>query len=113
MFFIWFNVLNLLHLCILDISIIQVFAAITADAKLQIWDLSVSNLDPIESYDTSIDDVTAEVKEEVVEVVKEERTSTAGGKPGTAASSAARYEVHLMMTIIFTFMLLYPLMNLF
>ena len=72
----------------------QVFAAITSDAKLQIWDLSVSILDPVESYDTSVDDVTAAAKEPAADaaaaVVEAERGSTAASAKPT---SAARYEV--------------------
>ena len=36
-----------------------IFAAITADAKLQIWDLSVSSIDPVVVLDTAADDVIA------------------------------------------------------
>ena len=35
-----------------------VFAAVTQNGMLQIWDLSVSCLDPVVSYDTTVDDVT-------------------------------------------------------
>ena len=34
-----------------------IFAAITNDAKLQLWDLSVSSIDPVVVLDTSSDDV--------------------------------------------------------
>jgi WD40 repeat protein len=71
-----------------------VFAAVTADARLQIWDLQVSCLDPVESYDTSVDDCTIVPKEVVAEAAKEEGnragTSTTA-KPNTAAGT--RYEV--------------------
>eukprot|EP01041_Mallomonas_annulata_P001489 gene1489-2870_t len=33
----------------------QVFAAVTADARLQIWDLAVSAIDPVINYDTNAD----------------------------------------------------------
>ena len=34
-----------------------IFAAVTADAKLQIWDLNVSSIDPVVTVDTAMDDV--------------------------------------------------------
>jgi hypothetical protein len=34
-----------------------VFANVTVDAKLQVWDLSVSSIDPVVVVDTSLDDV--------------------------------------------------------
>jgi hypothetical protein len=38
---------------------VQVFANVTVDAKLQIWDLSVSSIDPVVSLDTTLEDVDA------------------------------------------------------
>jgi len=35
----------------------QVFANVTVDAKLQIWDLSVSSIDPVVIVDTTLDDL--------------------------------------------------------
>lgn len=40
----------------------QVFAAVTADAKFQIWDISVSEIDPIISLDTNLDHELTEVE---------------------------------------------------
>jgi WD40 repeat protein len=34
-----------------------IFAAVTADAKLQIWDLNASSIDPVVTMDTVLDDV--------------------------------------------------------
>lgn len=34
-----------------------IFAAVTADAKLQIWDLNASSIDPLVTVDTVLDDV--------------------------------------------------------
>ena len=34
-----------------------IFAAVTADAKLQIWDLNASSIDPVVTVDTVLDDV--------------------------------------------------------
>jgi WD40 repeat protein len=61
-----------------------VFAAVTVDAKLQVWDLSVSNLDPIFSYDTSVDDVTLPKPAIIPE--EAERIGTAASAPSTAAN---------------------------
>ncbi len=41
-----------------------VFAAVTSDAKLQIWDLSVSAIDPVVSYDSSVDDIAKKQQDE-------------------------------------------------
>jgi hypothetical protein len=72
----------------------QVFAAVTADARLQVWDLQVSCLDPVESYDTSVDDSIIATKEEKEESKDENRVSTSNtaSKPNTAAVTS-RYEV--------------------
>ncbi len=37
-------------------SIFQVFACVTVDAKLQIWDLSVSSIDPVVTVDVGLED---------------------------------------------------------
>ena len=42
----------------LNIKYIQVFANVTVDAKLQIWDLSVSSIDPVVILDTTLEDVS-------------------------------------------------------
>lgn len=34
-----------------------IFAAVTADAKLQIWDINASSIDPLVTVDTTLDDV--------------------------------------------------------
>ena len=43
-----------------------VFAAVTQNGMLQIWDLAVSCLDPVVSIDTTVDDNTKVIKEEVI-----------------------------------------------
>ena len=49
-------------LILLCLSLGQVFAAVTADAKFQIWDISVSEIDPIISLDTNLDHELTEVE---------------------------------------------------
>lgn len=85
-----------------------VFAAVTADARLQIWDLQISALDPVESYDTSVDDCTIVAKAEKTGAEDEDdsnnntRANTAQSKPATAAAS--RYEVCFHISFAVTLM---------
>ena len=39
-----------------------IFAAVTADAKLQIWDINASSIDPLVTVDTVLDDVLTHQK---------------------------------------------------
>jgi dynein intermediate chain 4, axonemal len=57
-----------------------IFGAVTADAKLQIWDIAVSDIDPVISLDTN-----ADLEEEEAEVTD---TSGANGSgPGTSSGN--------------------------
>lgn len=70
-----------------------VFASVTADAKLQIWDLSVSHIDPVSFIDTSSDDVS--VKKESTEALPPPPSSAGGVGVGggiTAPVVPARLE---------------------
>jgi WD40 repeat protein len=66
-----------------------VFASVTADARLQIWDLSVSTLDPVVSYDTNIDDVPTEAVEGTSKTA--DRNSNTEGQ-SNLANANIRYE---------------------
>ena len=44
-----------------------IFAAVTADAKLQIWDINASSIDPLVTVDTCLDDVLVSKKTEINE----------------------------------------------
>jgi WD40 repeat protein len=86
------------HFAINDICWCQdnstVFAAVTQNGMLQIWDMSVSCLDPVVCYNTSQDDVTAEKKEEI-EAPAEDELGLAGllGRPSAGMpASGLRHE---------------------
>ena len=67
----------------------QVFAAVTADSRLQIWDISVSDIDPVISLDTNLDVEDASAVEAIAA-----DTAVAGGassrKSGAAAQGSRR-----------------------
>jgi WD40 repeat protein len=59
-----------------------IFGAVTADAKLQIWDIAVSDIDPVITLDTNID-----LEDDEVDVVD---PSAAAGGPAPGTSSGPR-----------------------
>lgn len=65
-----------------------VFAAVTADAKFQIWDISISEIDPIISLDTNLDiDPTKEgVEEKIASTPNQVGQITTASRKSTAAS---------------------------
>lgn len=67
-----------------------VFASVTETGQLQIWDLSVSSIDPVVNYDTSLDIVDA-----TEETPEEGEVTVAVEVDGFAAMQAARKEFGL------------------
>jgi len=67
-----------------------IFAAVTADAKLQIWDISVSEIDPVASIDVNLLD--APVAGSAVDGESAGEGGGVGGSPGhvTAAGSTRK-----------------------
>jgi hypothetical protein len=70
-----------------------VFAAVTNDAKLQIWDLSVSSIDPVVTVDTNLDEDV--VKQEAVEDEEEDEDDD-DGPGGLMYGSSSQKEPALM-----------------
>ncbi|CAE7591759.1 Dnai4, partial [Symbiodinium microadriaticum] len=62
----------------------SVFAAVTADAKLQLWDISVSDIDPVISLDTNLD-----VADLLASEAATEAASAAGATMGVMRKGAA------------------------
>lgn len=67
-----------------------VFAAVTVDAKLQIWDLSVSSIDPVVTIDVGAEDKVKEEEKDENEGDKEDDFHP-GSPPMTAAAAASRF----------------------
>jgi WD40 repeat protein len=68
-----------------------VFATVTADAKLQIWDLSVSSIDPVVTVNTNEEEIVTDPVEEVI--MDGERVNTASSSiPPTPAHTANRFD---------------------
>jgi WD40 repeat protein len=70
-----------------------VFAAVTVDAKLQIWDLSVSSIDPVVSIDVGAEDKSKEDENEENDAnnVATDDVFHPGSPPLTAAAAASRF----------------------
>jgi hypothetical protein len=59
-----------------------VFAAVTADAKLQLWDISVSDIDPVFSLDTNLDVADLQAQEAVPTEAAAGGSTRKGGATG-------------------------------
>jgi hypothetical protein len=63
-----------------------VFANVTVDAKLQIWDLSVSSIDPVVTIDTSLEDIDPNAVEG-----EDLETASSASPPGSPMLGTTRY----------------------
>lgn len=70
-----------------------IFASITADAKLQIWDLSVSAIDPVTIVDTTPDDIINKdlPKPPTISELDNQNQDDAGSIPPTPAPSTSKF----------------------
>lgn len=68
------------------------FACATIDAKVQIWDLSVSSIDPVVTIDTCAEEDRLRRQQEEAEAEEAARASSPGGlSPPTSPSPGTRY----------------------
>lgn len=70
-----------------------VFAAVTVDAKLQIWDISVSSIDPVVTIDVGAEDKSKDDENEENDANKTaaDEFFHPGSPPMTAAAAASRF----------------------
>lgn len=68
------------------------FACATIDAKVQIWDLSVSSIDPVVTIDTCAEEDKLRAAQEALEAEEAARAQSPGGlSPPTSPTPGTRY----------------------
>lgn len=77
------------HFCLFffPADFLQVFANVTVDAKLQIWDLSVSSIDPVVTLDTTLEDNAGTDADGA-----DAETASVASPPGSPLLTTTRYD---------------------